>query len=264
MLTAAVVIRIATYNVNSIRAREERLLAWLDASKPDVVLLQELKVEDEKFPALTLKAMGYESAWYGQKTYNGVAILSRQPITGVQKSFGDGVEDPQARFIAGTTFGLRIMSVYCPNGEAITSDKFVYKLRFFERMTAYLEKARASGGPIALGGDFNVAPEDIDCHDPVAWAGSVLFSDPEKAAFKKILALGFTDGVRQIKGTEVLYSWWDYRMLGFPKNRGMRIDHVLLSPELAPRLADAGVDREARKGKLPSDHAPVWVQLNDA
>lgn len=263
MLTAAFTMRIATYNVNSIRAREERLLEWLELTKPDVVLLQELKIEDDKFPALTLRAHGYYSEWYGQKTYNGVAILSKEPVIDVRRGFEDGDADPQARFIVGATFGLRVMSVYVPNGEAVGSDKFVYKMRFYERMRAYLERARAEGQPVVLGGDFNVAPADIDCHDPSLWRGSVLFSDAEKAAFQKLLALGYVDSVRRLKGDEQHFTWWDYRMLGFPKNRGMRIDHVLVAPEVAPRLVNAGVDREARKGKQPSDHAPVWVELGN-
>jgi len=262
MLTGRFVIRIATYNVNSIRAREERLLAWLDATKPDVVLLQELKVEDDKFPALTLKALGYEAVWYGQKTYNGVAILSKAPIEAPTRGFEDGSDDEQARFIAATTFGVRVMSVYVPNGESITSDKYLYKMRFYERLHTYLAKAKNAGVSLVLGGDFNVAPEDIDCHDPVAWKGNVLFSDAERTAFKNLLDLGYVDTVRRIKGTEQLFSWWDYRMLGFPKNRGLRIDHVLVSSDLAPLVKDAGVDREARKGKQPSDHAPVWIALD--
>ncbi len=252
--------KIATWNVNSIRAREERALAWLAKEQPDILCLQELKLEDEKFPTLAFKALGYDSATFGQKTYNGVAILSRAPITEVERGFEDGVDDAQARFIAATTSGLRVLSAYMPNGESIASEKFRYKLTWFERLAAWLGPRMARGNTLLLG-DFNVAPGDLDVHSPAVLTGSLLCSEPERAAYRKLLALGFTDALRHLHPNERIYSWWDYRMLGFPKNRGLRIDHVLITADLVPRLTRGWVDREERKGKQPSDHAPVLVEV---
>jgi len=254
-------VRIVTWNVNSVKAREERLLAYLTQRAPDVLCLQETKVEDVKFPVAACRALGYEVAAFGQRAYNGVAILSRTPLADVQRGFGDGDDDPQARLIAATTAGVRVMSVYVPNGQALGSEKFVYKLRWLERLGRHLAAAVSAAAPAALCGDFNVAPEAIDVHDPVAWEGHVLCSEEERAAFVRAVQPRLVDVVRRLNPDARLYSWWDYRQLAFPKNHGLRIDHILATPPLAERAVAAGVDRDMRKGKLPSDHAPVWVEI---
>jgi exodeoxyribonuclease-3 len=252
-------VKLATWNVNSIRARLDRVLAWLDQHRPDVLCMQETKVEDEAFPADELRTRGYHVAFHGQRTYNGVAILSRTPLTEVTRGFGDGDEDAQARMISATTAGVRVTSVYVPNGEQVGSDKFRYKLGWMERLRRWVA-ARTSDTAI-LCGDFNVAPAPIDVHDPVAWEGRVLFSIDEREALRRIVETGLVDIVRTQHPTEPMFSWWDYRMLAFPKGRGLRIDHLLATPALAARAVASGVDRESRKGKQPSDHAAVWVEL---
>jgi exodeoxyribonuclease-3 len=254
-------VRIATWNVNSVKAREERLLAYLTQRAPDVLCLQELKVEDAKFPLEACRGLGYEAAVFGQRTYNGVAILSRTPLLDVQRGFDDGGDDPQARCIAATTAGVRVMSVYVPNGQAVGSEKFAYKLRWLERLGRHLDAALAADPPAALCGDLNVAPEAIDVHDPGAWEGQVLVSPPEREALARAVHPRLVDVVRHLNPQGGLYSWWDYRQLAFPKNHGLRIDHIFASPSLAARATAAGVDRDARKGKLPSDHAPVWAEF---
>lgn len=252
---------VATWNVNSIRAREERVLAWLAAARPDVVCLQELKVVDEKFPRAAVEALGYHVETHGQPTYNGVAILSRTPLADVERGFHDGEDDAQARFIAATTAAVRVLCAYVPNGEAPDSPKFVYKLRWLARLEAYLGRRLDPAAPALLCGDFNVAPADIDVHDPAAWAGHVLCTDDERAALARVLGDRLIDVVRRVHPDRQLFSWWDYRQLAFPKNRGLRIDHIVATPPLVERLDDAGVDRDARKGKQPSDHAPVWARF---
>jgi exodeoxyribonuclease-3 len=254
-------VRIVTWNVNSVKAREERLLAYLTQRVPDVLCLQEIKVEDGKFPVDACRALGYEAAVYGQRTYNGVAILSRLPLADVQRGFVDGTDDPQARFIAATTAGVRVMSVYVPNGQAVGSEKFAYKLAWLARLGRHLDTALPADGAAALCGDLNVAPAAIDVHDPVAWEGHVLVSPEERAALAQAVEPRLVDVVRRMNPDARLYSWWDYRQLAFPKNHGLRIDHILASPSLAARVRAAGVDRDARKGKLPSDHAPVWAEF---
>ena len=253
--------RLVTWNVNSVKAREERLLAYLTQRAPDVLCLQEIKVEDGKFPLEACRMLGYDAAVFGQRTYNGVAILSRTPLAEVQRGFADGDDDPQARFIAATTAGVRVMSVYVPNGQTIGSEKFAYKLRWLERLGRHLRAALAPEGPAALCGDLNVAPEAIDVHDPAAWEGHVLCSPEERSALARAVHPGLVDVVRRLNPDARIYSWWDYRQLAFPKNHGLRIDHILASPPLAARARAAGVDRDARKGKLPSDHAPVWAEF---
>jgi exodeoxyribonuclease III len=256
--------KIATWNVNSIRARRDRFLAWLEDRRPDIVGLQELKTEDPGFPRAECEALGYSVETYGQRTYNGVALLSRSPLSDVERGFGDGVEDPQARFIAATTAGLRVMSAYFPNGQSVGSEKFAYKLSWIARLRRYLAARLPSSPPALLIGDFNVAPEDQDVHDPALWAGQVLCSPEERAALADLKTAGLADLVRHLIPKGQLFSWWDYRNLGFPKNYGLRIDHIFATPNLLPRAAAAGVDREARKGKQPSDHAPVWAELKEA
>jgi len=257
-------VKIATWNVNSIRARQDRVLAWLDQHRPDVLCLQELKSEDGKVPVPLFEACGYHVVTHGQRTYNGVAVLSRTPILDVERGFGDGGDDSQARFLALTTAGMRVMSAYVPNGEALGSAKFAYKLEWMARLARWLGARLADGGEAALCGDFNVAPADLDVHDPAAWLASVLFAPQAREALERIRATGLVDVVRRLNPDARIYTWWDYRMLAFPKNRGLRIDHLFLTPVLAARAVAAGVDREARKGKQPSDHAPVWAELRAA
>jgi len=253
--------KLVTWNVNSIRARHDRVLAWLQANEPDVVCLQELKAQDEHFPVDDYRRLGYEAAVFGQRTYNGVAILSRSPLDRVERGLGDGVDDLQARLIAADTGGLRVISVYVPNGEAVSSEKFVYKLEWLARLKRYVAAQLAAGMPLLLCGDFNVAPEPIDVHDPVRWQGHVLFSRPERAAFAELIDVGLVDVVRALHPEQSLFTWWDYRQLSFPRNHGLRIDHVLAPPAVRARILGAQVDREARKGKQPSDHAPVMIDV---
>jgi len=254
-------LHVATWNVNGIRAREARVLDWLAAAQPDVLCLQETKVTDDKFPVEVFREAGYEIAWHGQPKYNGVAILSRAPLDDVEVSFGDAEDDEQARFIAATTMGVRVMCAYVPNGQAVDSPKFAYKLRWFDRLTRHLDTHVEVTGSALLCGDFNVAPADLDVHDPQAWRGHVLCTVEEREALARVCGDRLLDLVRRLHPGSPMYSWWDYRQLGFPKNRGLRIDHILVTPALGARAVDAGVDREARKGKQPSDHAPVWARF---
>jgi exodeoxyribonuclease-3 len=254
--------KLATWNVNSIRARLERVIPWLDAARPDVLCMQELKVEEKDFPAEAFTAIGYEVARVCQKTYNGVAIASRTPITDVRCGLDDGEDDPQARLIAGTVGGIRVISAYVPNGQAVPSDKYQYKLRWLERLRRYLDTHHKPDEPLLLCGDFNVAPEDRDVYDPVGWANEPLFHIDARRGLENVRAWGLTDTFRMHHQDAGVYSWWDYRMLAFPKGRGLRIDHVFVSKPLEARCSAAWIDREARKGKQPSDHAPCLVQLD--
>jgi exodeoxyribonuclease-3 len=255
--------RIATWNVNSAKARMDRLLAWLQAHQPDVVCLQETKLTDDKFPSLELSALGYQSHVYGQKTYNGVAILSRLPVEAVQIGLGDEVDDPQARLIAASIAGVRVLSAYVPNGSTPDSDKFQYKLRWLERLSDYLARHHTPDQPLLLCGDLNIAPDDSDVARPDEWRDTVLCAPEVRAAFQRLTAWGLVDCFRQHHPEGGVYSWWDYRMLGFAKNNGLRIDHVLATPSLAARCTACVIDREQRKGQLPSDHAPVIADFSD-
>jgi exodeoxyribonuclease-3 len=255
--------KIATWNVNSIRARLERVLAWVDAARPDVLCLQETKVEDAAFPVEPFAARGYHVALAGQRTYNGVAILSRPEPADVARGLDDGEDDPQARLIAATVDGVRVLCAYAPNGEAPDSEKFPYKLRWLGRLRRYLDGRADPGRPLALCGDFNVAPEARDVCDPEAWSASTLYHPQARGALAEVAAFGLVDVFRQHHAEPGFYSWWDYRMLAFPKNQGLRIDHVLATRPLAERSASAAIDREERKGKQPSDHAPVVVEFRD-
>ena len=252
---------LATWNVNSIRARDERVRAWLAARQPDVVCLQELKVEDEKFPIAAYEDAGWHIALHGQRTYNGVAILSREPLEDVQRGLQDGEDDPQARLLSATVRGVRVLCAYAPNGESLGSEKYQYKLRWFSRLRRHLDARYSKTTPLALLGDLNVAPEPRDVHDPHRWEPTVLFHGDARAALAQVMQFGFTDAFRLRRDEPGLYSWWDYRAGSFHKNQGLRIDHILVTEPLIARVASAEIDREARKGKLPSDHAPVLVTL---
>jgi exodeoxyribonuclease-3 len=253
---------IATWNVNSVRARKERLLAWLAAHQPDVLCLQELKVVRDDFPWEEVRAAGYEIVGSFQPTYNGVAILSRLPMTDVVEGLGDGVEDPQARLVAATVSSIRVVCVYVPNGQELESDKFQYKLRWLERLEAWLP-ADAHPGGVVVCGDFNIVPRDSDAHDAAAWNGTVLLNPEVRVRLAALEATGLVDVVARRHPEGGPFSWWDYRMLGFPRNHGLRIDLVLASPALADRCVDAFTDRDQRKGEKPSDHAPVVVTFRE-
>ena len=249
--------RIASWNLNSVRAREARLLAWLARKQPELVCLQELKAANDDFPSAALEALGYQAAVHGQRTYNGVAILSREPLAEVEKGFRDGDDDAQARVISARVSGIRVVCAYFPNGGEVGSEKFRYKLRWMERMRGYLERTLEKGESAVLCGDFNVAPEDRDVARPEEWKESVLCHPEARAALARIADLGLEDTFRKHHSEGGHYSWWDYRMLGFPKNNGLRIDHIFATEPLAARCSSAEIDRNERKGKQPSDHAPV-------
>lgn len=255
--------KIATWNVNSIRARLDRLLGWLDRAQPDVVCLQELKVPVEEFPFDPLREAGYQAAVHGQHTYNGVAILSRDPLTEVVTGFGDDVPDDQARLIVASVGGVRVASAYIPNGQIVGSAKWDYKLAWLERLGAWLERHATPDHPLVLCGDFNIAPEDRDVAQPEQWRTTVLCHEAGRAALRRALAGRVTDAIRLHHQGPGPFSWWDYRQLSFPKGNGLRIDHIFLTPALAARCRAASVHRDERKGKLPSDHAPVAVEIDD-
>jgi exodeoxyribonuclease-3 len=256
-------LKLATWNVNSLTVRLPRLLDWLAATRPDVVCLQETKMEDGKFPREDFTAAGYESHFAGQRTYNGVALIVRDgtgPVHDVVTALPD-FPDEQKRVIAATVAGIRVVDFYVPNGQAVGSEKYRYKLDWCRAASAFLASELARHPALAVAGDFNIAPEDRDVHDPDLWRGEVLCTDAERAVFRDWVALGLTDSFRLFEQPEKTFSWWDYRQLAFPKNRGLRIDHILLSPALAARCTGCRIDRNARKGERPSDHAPVIVEL---
>jgi exodeoxyribonuclease-3 len=254
--------RLATWNVNSIRARQERVLRWLDARRPDVVCLQELKVTEEAFPFDALREQGYHAAVRGQKTYNGVAILSRTPPHEVEKGFADGEDDAEARLVAARIGDVHVVSLYVPNGAQVGSEKWAYKLQWLGRLRAWLDRRFEKDDLVALCGDMNVAPEERDVHDPARWESTVLFHPEVRRTYEEVRAWGLVDAFRMHHPEPGFYSWWDYRMLAFPRNRGLRIDHVELSEPLAHRCTGATIDRDERKGKQPSDHVPVVVELD--
>jgi exodeoxyribonuclease III len=249
--------KLASWNVNSIKARKERLLAWLARETPDVLCLQELKLEAAAFPHEELREAGYRALLNAQKTYNGVAILARRELLDASSGFRDEVEDPQARYLEASVAGVRVLSVYVPNGGERTSEKWRYKLDWLDRLLAHLERSHDPARPLVLCGDLNIAPDDLDVARPDEWRGSVLCAPEVRAAFERLIAWGLVDVMREKHPQGGPYSWWDYRMLGFPKGNGLRIDHILATPPFARTCSSASVDREQRKGKLPSDHAPV-------
>ena len=254
--------RLATWNVNSLAVRLPQLIDWLGAHQPDVLCLQETKLTDDKFPDKAIEAAGYHVQWFGQKTYNGVALISKLPATDIVRNI-PGHDDPQARVIAGTVGSVRIVGVYIPNGQSVESDKFSYKLSWLAALRRWLEQECATHPNLALLGDYNIAPEDRDVHDPVAWAGQVLCTPEERAHFQGLLALGLHDAFRLFEQAPKQYSWWDYRMLAFRKNQGLRIDHILVTDALKPLVTACVIDKPTRKNERPSDHAPVMVTLMD-
>jgi exodeoxyribonuclease-3 len=258
-------VRLVTWNVNSLNARMERVEGWLEECQPDVVCLQETKLADSAFPSLAFAGMGYESVHHGEGRWNGVAILSRVGVEDVVAGFGDGDDpDDEARLVTATCGGVRVMSAYVPNGRAVGHDHYHYKLRWLARLRRHLEAIASPEAPTALCGDFNIAPTDLDVWDPAAVHGATHVSEPERAALADLLDWGLVDVFRErFPATERLYSWWDYRAGNFHKGLGMRIDLVLASASVAERVEWALIDRNARKGKQPSDHAPVVVQLTE-
>ena len=249
--------KLATWNVNSIRARHERLVAWIGEHRPDVLCLQETKVEDHAFPAMEIRALGYDVVMHGQRTYNGVAILARTPMTDVRRGFGDGDDESQTRLIAATIGDVRVLSVYVPNGESVGTEKYRYKLAWMERLRRHLATVVTPKRPLVLCGDFNVAPAPIDVHDPVAWEGRVLFSAEERQALRAIVGVGLEDLLRQMHPTEPLFTWWDYRMLAFPKRSRAADRPLLVTPALAARVTASGVDRESRRAAAVRPRAGV-------
>jgi exodeoxyribonuclease-3 len=254
---------IATWNVNSVRARKERVLAWLSAQQPDALCLQETKVTDDAFPSAEFETLGYHLIVSGQRTYNGVAILSRTPPAEVVRKFDDGEEEPEARFLSAKISGVRVVCVYVPNGQVVGSNKFSYKLAWLSRLRRYLDRHCDPADLLAVCGDLNVAPEPRDVHDPAAWQDTVLFHPEARAALQELCAWGLVDAFRLHHSAGGLYSWWDYRQLAFPKNHGLRIDHILVTKPLAARCVSAHIDRETRKGQGASDHAPVVAAFSE-
>jgi exodeoxyribonuclease-3 len=248
---------IATWNVNSLRVRLPHLAQWLESAPVDVLGLQETKLTDDDFPAAELGTLGLQGAWHGQRTYNGVALLARDaPPEEVARGI-PGYDDPQARVIAGTVRGVRVIDVYVPNGQAVGTDKYAYKLEWFAKLRDYLAQELRRHERVVVVGDWNVAPEDRDVHDPKAWEGQVLCSGPEREALGRLFELGLVDVFRRFEQPEKSFSWWDYRMMAFRRNHGLRIDLVLASEPLAARCTASRIDREPRKWERPSDHAPV-------
>ena len=260
--------KIATWNVNSIKVRLDAALAWLKEAKPDVVALQEIKCLDENFPAEPFEALGYNCAVHGQKTYNGVALLSKYPLEDVTPRLpgGNGDDHSHSRYLEAVVTGgkgiLRIASIYAPNGNPIDTEKFPYKLAWLERLHVHAKGLLANEEPVALIGDYNIIPEDKDCYDPKAWMNDALFQPQSKAALRRIENLGYTDAFRARNQAAGQYTFWDYQAGAWRKNHGIRIDHILLSPQGLDRLGACGIDKHVREGDKPSDHVPVWAELD--
>ena len=250
--------KLATWNVNSLKVRLEQVLDWLIQHQPDVLCLQETKLIDANFPQQEIVAAGYHATFLGQKTYNGVALISKQPTQDIVTAI-PGFSDEQKRVLAATIDDVRIICVYIPNGQSLDSDKYQYKLKWLAALHAWLQDELALHPKLALLGDYNIAPEERDVYDPVAWAGQVLFSPPERAAFADLVKLGLQDSFRLFDQPEKSYTWWDYRMAAFRRNMGLRIDHILLSSALAKTCTSCVIDTQTRKLERPSDHAPVMV-----
>jgi exodeoxyribonuclease III len=251
-------VKLATWNVNSLKVRLPHLLDWLAVHSPDCVCIQETKTEDDKFPREAIEAAGYAVAFIGQKTYNGVALVTKKPVTDVVASIPN-FEDEQKRVIAATLDGVRVVCAYVPNGQSVESDKYQYKLKWLRAFAAWLDGELKQHPKLAVLGDYNIAPEDRDVHNPKKWAGQVLCSEPERDAFKRLLDLGLEDSFRRFEQPEKSFTWWDYRLNGFARNWGLRIDHILASKALAATCTSCVIDLEPRKLERPSDHAPVMA-----
>ena len=256
--------RIATFNVNGVNGRLPRLLEWLAETRPDVACLQELKAPAEKFPLAALETAGYGAVWHGQKSWNGVAILARgaEPIETRRGLPGDP-DDVQSRYIEAAVFGLVVGCLYLPNGNPAPGPKFDFKLRWFERLAVHARGLLASRAPVILAGDYNVMPTDLDVYKPERWVDDALFRPEVKEAYARLVAQGWTDGLRALHPGERIYTFWDYFRNAYARDAGLRIDHLLLSPALAHRLTAAGVDKAFRGREKASDHAPAWVELAD-
>ncbi len=254
--------KIATWNVNSIAARLPLVTKWLESVRPSVLCLQETKCTDDKFPASAFAEIGYRSEVFGQRTYNGVAILSRAEIENAQRGFPEDDENAHARLLAATVEGVRIINVYVPNGQFVGSDKFKFKLQWMQRLRALLDEQYLTSEPVLLCGDFNVAPDELDVHDPALWQGRILFSRTERTALEHIKGWGFTDAFRLHTQQGGHFSWWDYRQGSFRRDAGLRIDHIWVSQPLAARSVATWIDKEPRTWERPSDHTPVVAELD--
>jgi exodeoxyribonuclease III len=254
-------LKLATWNVNSLAVRLPQLLDWLAANPVDAMVLQETKLTDDKFPAAEIEAAGYRVVFHGQKTYNGVALLSREPATDVLKNI-PGFDDTQARVIAGTVAGVRVVGGYFPNGQAPGTDKFEYKMQWLRGLRDWLRDELAAHPRLVLMGDFNIAPDDRDVFDPIGWAGQIHCTDEERGHFRALLGLGLHDAYRLFEQPLKCWSWWDYRNLAFRKNQGLRIDVILVSDALKGSVGACTIDKLPRKNERPSDHAPVIVELS--
>lgn len=253
--------KIATWNVNSLRVRLPQVLEWLVKAKPDVLALQETKISDPDFPIADIQNAGYQIVYSGQKTYNGVAILSRESGKDIITDLTD-FDDPQRRVLGVTVGAWRILNLYVPNGESVTSSKYQYKLGWLEKLTAFVTAELKSHTHMVILGDFNIAPENQDVHDPQEWEGRVLFSEPERTAFRALTDLGLIDCFRLHEQPEKSFSWWDYRMNSFKRNRGLRIDHILIAKDLATGCVKCYIDKDPRSSERPSDHAPVVAEFS--
>ncbi|MBR7059933.1 MAG: exodeoxyribonuclease III [Neisseriaceae bacterium] len=253
--------KIATWNVNSLNVRLEQVIEWLNKHQPDVLALQELKQEQNKFPINEFTKINYNAAWLGQKTYNGVALICKDEISDIVYGMTN-FTDEQSRVISATYRNIRFICVYCVNGESIDSEKFIYKQQWFDALNQHIIHEKNRYDNCVVLGDFNIAPADIDVYDPQKWQGKILCSDIERECFCRMLALGFSDSIRELSKEKQLFTWWDYRMNSFRRNLGMRIDHILLTPQLMQCANDFGVDTEQRAQERPSDHAPVWIECN--
>ena len=253
--------KIATWNVNSVIARLPLVLQWLDSAQPDVLCLQELKCTEDKFPALDFAAAGYQFVVYGQPAYNGVAILARHELADVQRGFPQDDATAQSRMIAATVKGVRVVNVYVPNGSAVGSEKYKYKLQWLQQLRRWFDQSCDRSARVLLCGDFNVAPEDRDVHDPKAWEGGILVSRTERKALQLVKDWGLVDAFRQHNDLPGQFSWWDYRGGGFPRNHGLRIDHIWVTATLAEVCAGVTIDKEPRAWEKPSDHTPVVAKF---
>lgn len=252
--------KIASWNVNSLKVRLPHLAQWIAAAGPDILALQETKLDDVAFPRAAIEELGFHTVFSGQRTYNGVAILARQPITDVVTDI-PGFDDPQRRYLAATVGDLRIVDLYVVNGQAVGSEKYDYKLRWLDAVTRALADEIRNHPRLIVLGDFNIAPEDRDVHDPEAWFEKILCSTPEREALRRLLGIGLHDSFRLQHDNAGQYSWWDYRQAGFRRDLGLRIDLVLASDALRNEVAATGIDREPRTWERPSDHAPAWLEL---